>query len=102
MKQILAVQQNTGAVTRISTVEPVRCCTPCTRVLDQQLTQALQVYAECIEHIDFGVGHFVPMCRSVKWEVLLLTLAREERRDSCFDDMEDVEENGTLKYQPIK
>lgn len=41
--QVLSVNQTTGAVIRLSSGEPVRCCTPCTRVLDQQLAHALQV-----------------------------------------------------------
>lgn len=41
--KILSVNQTTGAVVSLSSGEPVRCCTPCTRVLDQQLTRALQV-----------------------------------------------------------
>ncbi|CAM9544719.1 unnamed protein product [Ectocarpus sp. 4 AP-2014] len=40
--KVLSVNQTTGAVIRLSSGEPVRCCTPCTRVLDQQLAHALQ------------------------------------------------------------
>eukprot|EP00903_Cladosiphon_okamuranus_P006601 g6448.t1 len=40
--KILSVNQTTGEVVRLSSGDPVRCCTPCTRVLDQQLARALQ------------------------------------------------------------
>ncbi|CAN0244213.1 unnamed protein product [Pylaiella littoralis] len=51
--KVLSVNQVTGAVTRLSSTEPVRCCTPCTRVLDQQLARALQ-------RRGWGAGHGTP------------------------------------------
>ncbi|CAN0059566.1 unnamed protein product [Discosporangium mesarthrocarpum] len=40
--KILATDRDTGTITRHTTDEAVRCCTPCTRVVDKQIAGALQ------------------------------------------------------------